>query len=155
MHQGKAATIILQNPHDTNNLLTFSQLCDEVKDVFGISSSCINLFQNGAAITNGNINTVIGKTLTTEQACNSFSSANGAICPFFDVNYNKKSATLLLQNPLGCNTSEYVNNVLSTMFGLSLKDKKKLKLGTATMDLNSMNVEQWKKLYGKSGDLVL
>ena len=136
-------------------MLTFTQLCEEAKDIFGISSAHFNLFLDGAEITQGNINSVIGKTVTTEQATNSFSSVNGAICPFFDITYNKRSATLLLQNPLGSNTTVYVNDVLSTMFGLSLKSKKKLKFEKSTMDLNNMDTEQWKKLYGKSGDLLL
>lgn len=155
MHKDKVATVILQNPHDASNMLTFTQLCEEAKDIFGISSAHFNLFLDGAEITHGNINALIGKTVTTEQATDSFSSVNGAICPFFDITYNKKSATLLLQNPLGSNTTVYVNDVLSTMFGLALKSKKKLKIETSTMDLDNMNIEQWKKLYGKSGDLVL
>ena len=136
-------------------MLNLNQLCEEVKDVLGISSGNFNLFQNGTEVTQGSLNSVVGKTLTTEQGSNDFSAANGAICPFFDVTYNKKSATLLLQNPVGCNITEYVNNVLSTMFGLSLSTKKKLKCGAATMDLSNMKTEQWKTLYGKSGDLLL
>ena len=130
-------------------------MCEEVKDVLGISSGNFNLFQNGTEVTQGSLNSVVGKTLTTEQAGNDFSAANGAICPFFEVTYNKKSATLLLQNPVGCNITEYVNHVLSTMFGVSLKSKKKLKCGTATMELNNMNSEQWKTLYGQTGELLL
>ena len=137
-------------------MLSCNQLCEEVKDVFGINSVNFQLFHNGTTVTQGNLNAVVGKTLTTDaQANNNFSSANGAICPFFDITYNKKCATLLLENPVGCNITEYVNHVLSTMFGVSLKSKKKLKCGTATMELNNMKVDQWKTLYGKTGDLLL
>ena len=137
-------------------MLSSNQLCEEVKDIFGINSVNFQLFHNATEVTQGNVSAVVGKTLATEpQANNSFSSANGAICPFFDVSYNKKCATLLLQNPVGCNITEYVNDVLSTMFGVPLKSKKKLKCGTATMELNNMNSEQWKTLYGQTGELLL
>ena len=64
--------------------------------------------------------------------------------PRFLLQINLYVSTLLLQNPVGCNITEYVNDVLSTMFGLSLKAKKKLKCGANTMDLSNMKTEQWK-----------
>jgi len=156
-HKQKVATVLLENPCNANNCLSYNQLCEEVKAAFDIHSSSNKLYHGGMEISQGNMDAIVGKTLTTEPitADNIFSAIKGSACPFVDITHGKKSATLLLENPVGNDVTDYANEIISLMFGLSEKSLKKFKNGKNTLEMQSMTANQWKMLYGKTVDLLL
>ena len=156
-HKQKVATVLLENPCNANNCLSYNQLCEEVKAAFDIHSSSNKLYHGRMEISQGNMDAIVGKTLTTEPitADNIFSAIKGSACPFVDITHAKKSATLLLENPVGNDVTDYANEIISLMFGLSEKSLKKFKNGKNTLEMQSMTANQWKMLYGKTVDLLL
>ena len=155
VHQEKVATIILENPYNAGNFLSYNQLCEKVQEVFGVPTSTVKLFESGIEVTPTNLAAAAGSTLTTEPSTDSrFAATNGTLCRFVDVEYQGKTATLLLENPAGCSVTEYINEVLSTLFGSSVVTSKKLKNGTDVVELQRMTPEQWEKLNGKTVKLV-
>lgn len=156
VHLGKVATIILENPIDSGNVLAYNQLCEEVQTVFEISASSVKLYHQGEEITTKHVCSISGKTLTTASSMdNKLSTISGSLCPFVDVEYQGKKGTLLLENPVGCRVTHYLNQVLSTLFGSPVDTTKKLKNGNNTWDLKSMTTKQWDSLNGKTVNLVL
>ena len=131
--------------------MLYNQLCEEVRAVFGISSTNVKLFANDKEVTSINLATnLLGKTLSTEpRPINKFESVEGSICPFVDVQYQDKSATLLLENPAGCSVKEYTTDIISTLFGKSLK----IKNGSAKEELHNVTQEKLKTFYGKTIEL--
>ena len=149
------ATVILENPIDSGNVLTHAQLCEEVRDVFGITSS-IKLYEKENEISSKNFVSVAGKTLTTDLAKDQkFAGISGALCPFVDVEYKEKKATLLMENPLGCRVTDYLNEVLSSLFTLPVGSAKKFKNAGDVMDLTNMTPKRWDGLNGKTVKLVM
>ena len=148
-------TVIIENPHNGNNL-SYNQLCEEVRCLMGVTSSNIKLFQKEAEVSQTNVNSMLGKTLTTCPSTSArYDAIAGVACPFIDVKFKNKIGTLLLENPVGCEVTSYVNEVLSTLFEVPLNSTKNIKAGKDTFEIKSMTTAQWKKLCGKSVDLVL
>merc|ERR1712080_308018 len=120
-------------------------------NALGITTPTVKLFNNEVEISQANVNAMLGKTLTTcPLTTHSFETISGTACPFVDVKFENNVGTLLLENPAGCDVTSYANEVLSTMFGVSLNSTKKFILGSDTFELNCMTHAQWKTLYGKS-----
>ena len=149
------ATVLLENPHN-GNMLSYNQLCDEARNVLGITSPKQKFFLNGVDASEINENTIIGKTLSTDRVTTDrLNAIAGIACPFIEVEYKNKIGTLLLENPAGCEVIVYANEVLSAMFGVSIQSCKKLKTGNDTLEINCMTSAKWKKFQGKSVDLLL
>ena len=155
-HKDMVVTVLLDNPHNENNSLSYNQLCDEATNVLGMTSPTVKLFLKGVEISQTNVSAIVGKTLTTDPSITDrFDAIAGSACPFVEVKYKNKTGTLLLENPVGCEVTSYANEVLSAIFGVSLHSCKKFKTGKDTLEINCMIPAQWKTLYGKSVDLLL
>ena len=102
-----------------------------------------------------NLCSVIGKTLMTSSSMdNGLAAIDGSACPFVHVEYQGKNATLLLENPVGYRVTDYLNQVISSLFGSSLNTPK-LKNGNNTWALKNMTAKQWEQLSGKTVNLVM
>ena len=150
------ATIILENPLDSGNLLAYNQLCEEVRSVFDMSTTSVRLYHQGEEITSKNLCSVIGKTLRTASSMDNQLAANsGSLCPFVNVEYKGKKATRLLENPVGCRATDYLNQVLSTLFGSTAETAQNIKNGSNIMEIKSMTAKQWDSVDGKTVNLVV
>ena len=153
-HQNSVGTVLLENPRGVGNL-QYKELMEEVKSLFEIHSSSIKLYQQCVEVNQDNLHTMVGKTLTTDPLNNKIPVVNGSACPFVNVTYQKKEATLLLENPIGSNVKECTNELLSSLFGLSLKSPKQLKSDSSALEVHPMTTKTFASLYGKSTTLLL
>ena len=153
VHQNSVGTVLLENPRGVGNL-QYKELMEEVKSLFEIHSSSIKLYQQCVEVNQDNLHTMVGKTLTTDPLNKKIPVVNGSACPFVNVTYQKKEATLLLENPIGSNV-ECTNELLSSLFGLPLKSPKKLKSDSSTLEVHPMTTKPFASLYGKSTTLLL
>ena len=153
VHQNNVGTVLLENPRGVGNL-PHKELMEEVKGLFGIHSSSFKLYQQCVEVNQDNLHTMVGKTLTTDPLNKKTPVVNGSACPFVNVTYQKKEATLLLENPIGSNV-ECTNELLSSLFGLPLKSPKKLKSDSYTLEVHPMTTKPFASLYGKSTTLLL
>ena len=154
VHQNNVGTVLLENPRGVGNL-TYKELIEEVKSLFGIHSSSFKLYQQCVEVNQDNLHTMVGKTLTTDPLNKNIPVVNGSACPFVNVTYQKKEATLLLENPIGSNVKECANELLSSLFGLPLKNPKKLKSDLSALEVHPMTTKPFASLYGKSTTLLL
>ena len=152
VHDGQIGTILLENPADSGSLLNLNQLCDEIQSLFGISSTKCGRLHEQVKEMKG-IDSLTGQTLYTDasKVNPSLSSTNGSLCPFVDITCEGKSVTLLLENPVGRPVTEYLAEVVATLFGKSVQ---KLKVGCEVMELRNMKLNDWANLNGKVVSLL-
>jgi len=154
VHQNHVGTVLLENPRGVGNL-PYKELMEEVNSLFGIHSSSFKLYQQCVEVNQDNLHTMVGKTLTTDPLNKKIPVVNGSACPFVNVTYQKKEATLLLENPIGSNVKECTNELLSSLFGLPLQSPKQLKSDSSALEVHPMTTKPFTALYGKSTTLLL
>ena len=115
---------MLENPIGSG-LISKSQLVDEVATVFGLDPNKKRaLFSDGQLRQeiSDNLATLHGKVVYVRHETSRVTvSGDGAsLCPFVNVEHGGKKATLLLENPVGCNVAQYATQVCHAIIQITI-----------------------------------
>ena len=115
---------MLENPVGSG-LISKAQLVDEISTLFGLDpykkqsvfadSSLKQEISDNLATLDGKVVFIRHETSRVAVTCD-----EGSVCRFFEVEHAGKKATILIENPSGCNVAQYAAQVLAFFFFITI-----------------------------------
>jgi hypothetical protein len=116
----QVGVVLLENPVGSG-LISKAQLVDEISTLFGLDpykkqsvfadSSLKQEISDNLATLDGKVVFIRHETSRVAVTCD-----EGSVCRFFEVEHGGKKATILIENPSGCNVAQYAAQVLAFFF---------------------------------------